>query len=1129
MKQPQHNFTNNHRWLRRALMAAIVALSFLLPGRVFALDPAKSVFHYNCQNWTRQNGLSASKISTITQSKDGYIWLGTQNGLVRFDGLEFKSVTIDLPQWSGQEVRALSSSKDGGMWFVINYGAFGSYNGQTFSVMGDERWSKTGLNAATIMEARDGSVWTGADSGAGRWVKDKPAASFIDDGTNGPVTSLCEDPWGRIWLGTLEHGLYSWSDGQFTRLPDDSLKQQNIFAVAADAEGQVWVGTDYGLRCYFQGQPREIPVLASEVKALLVDRHGVLWVGTSGMGLARYEKGELTYFGKADGLVNDYVTSLYEDAEGSLWVGTQGGLSQMTDLKFPILSSKEGLLEGSAHAVAASPRGGLWITTDKGFAYYDGHKTFTNFTRDALTPNHYVTKVFEARNGDVYLVDGNKNIDVVSGDQLVARYPTTNWPSQFVQDTESVLVGVGASVSLPRVTLFRFKNGTLLPYEFAQETSPDFYWINNLSVAKDGAIWVASENGIFRVLDGKFKQWSMNNGLTGNKVWWVSEDLDGSIWAGLASGIARIKGDQLENITQKNGLPDDRIYAIVPDDHGFFWFASGRGIFRATRQALNDFADGKESRVECELYDGLESVKFTDRTDQENSGCKTLDGRIWFPSPWGVVMIDPANIPTNRIAPPVHIDRVLANGREFARSENIEVPPGIGELEIHFAGLSFVAPQKTRFRYQLEGYDKDRVEVANRRIAFYTNLKPGRYTFRVTAANADGVWNSTGDSLTLELLPHYYQTAWFYLLCGGLGLAALGGIYVWRVQHLTRSRQALQNARDLLETEVAGRTAEIARANVSLQREEAQLKQRTQSLENEIEERKRMQLEIERVHGELLKTSRQAGMAEIATNVLHNIGNVLNSVNISASLVADGVKKSKAASLVKVAALLKENEHDLGNFLTGDVRGKQLPAYLSQLSAHFQDDQKATVKELDSLRANIEHIKEIVAMQQNYAKVSGIKEIINLNELVEDSLHMNEGSLNQHQVQIIREFENVPPMNVEKHKVLQVLVNLIRNAQHACQDSERADKRLTVRVADGDGRIKISVMDNGVGISPENLTRIFNHGFTTRKDGHGFGLHSGALAAKELGGSLNVHSDGLGKGATFTLELPCDTNKDSHE
>jgi signal transduction histidine kinase/uncharacterized protein YdeI (BOF family) len=305
-------------------------------------------------------------------------------------------------------------------------------------------------------------------------------------------------------------------------------------------------------------------------------------------------------------------------------------------------------------------------------------------------------------------------------------------------------------------------------------------------------------------------------------------------------------------------------------------------------------------------------------------------------------------------------------------------------------------------------------------------------------------------------------------------------------------------------------------------RDEIEEHKRTEiQLTKEIEARKQMEKEIEHVHRQLLDTSRRAGMAEIATNVLHNVGNVLNSVNVTTNLLAQRVRKSRVSSFPRVVALLQEHAHDLGAFITSDAKGKLVPTYLAKLSENLLAEQETTVGELDSLRRNVEHINEIVAMQQNYAKVGGVKEIINVVSLVEDSLRMNEGSLSRHHVEVVREFENVPTLNVDKHKLLQILMNLVRNAKQACQESGRADKRLTVRVANGDGRIKISVMDNGVGILPENLNRIFNHGFTTRKSGHGFGLHSGALAAKEMGGSLNVHSDGPGQGAAFTLELPC--------
>jgi two-component system NtrC family sensor kinase len=313
---------------------------------------------------------------------------------------------------------------------------------------------------------------------------------------------------------------------------------------------------------------------------------------------------------------------------------------------------------------------------------------------------------------------------------------------------------------------------------------------------------------------------------------------------------------------------------------------------------------------------------------------------------------------------------------------------------------------------------------------------------------------------------------------------------------------------------------------VLIQARDTALQAARDDLEKRVQERTR---ELETIHKQLVDASRRGGMAEIATNVLHNVGNVLNSVNVSTSVIAESVKTSKVSNLARVVVLLQEHAHDLGTFLTSDARGKHVPAHLAQLSEHLMADQAALVSELDSLRRNVEHIKEIVAMQQNYATFGGVKEKINVVNLVEDSLRMNTGALSRHRVEVIREFETVPPMNVEKHKVLQILVNLVRNAKHACQDSGCTDKRMTMRVANGDGRVRISVIDNGVGIAPDNLTRIFNHGFTTKKDGHGFGLHSGALAAKEMGGSLTVHSDGLGQGAAFTLELPCPTRENSHE
>jgi PAS domain S-box-containing protein len=292
-------------------------------------------------------------------------------------------------------------------------------------------------------------------------------------------------------------------------------------------------------------------------------------------------------------------------------------------------------------------------------------------------------------------------------------------------------------------------------------------------------------------------------------------------------------------------------------------------------------------------------------------------------------------------------------------------------------------------------------------------------------------------------------------------------------------------------------------------------------INRDITDLKLAEQKVEMINKELREVSRQAGMAEVATGVLHNVGNVLNSVNVAAGVVADRLQNSKASGITKLSNLLLEQNGNLGNFLTNDERGRHVPAYLKQLAEHLEQERADMHKELHELILNIEHIKEIVATQQNYARVLGVAETVHLPDMMEDAIKIHGGAYERHGIKLVREYQPLPTISVDKHKVMQIIVNFLSNAKYACDASNKEEKLVIVRLRSAsEGNVRIEVIDNGMGIARENLKRIFSQGFTTRKNGHGFGLHSGALAAKELGGAVGVDSEGPGRGATFSLELP---------
>ncbi|MCS7338587.1 MAG: ATP-binding protein [Verrucomicrobiae bacterium] len=1095
-------------------MRTVFWLLFLaaVPQVSFGLDPAKSLYQFNCKSWGRQNGLPAGVINAIKQTPDGYIWLGTARGLVRFDGVEFKLFELDhCGSVQGASVSCLAGTHAhrGGLWFGLEYGTFGYFEGDAVKFVPKGEWVTQIRRVHGMLETRAGDLWIAAETMAGRVTRGNIFERVLARDTDTErfdTTAIYEDTRGRIFLGTVKRGVYVWSNGALTQLKDPVFDNLIVRAFAEDKHGNIWMGTDWGLLCFDRELNRiEFPFPWHPVRALLVDRHGALWIGTSGGGLVRYHNGKLAALRQANGLADDFVTALAEDAEGSLWVGTRNGLTQVSDVKIPIFGPAEGVPASVVVTVSSTRNGGLMLACNTGVVYVDDpdapFETARHYSKDAGLSNTYITLAYEARDGNLYLADGDMTVLVLTEGKVVARYPNKTWPVAFAEDEKSVLVAIGGKIHRVGRTFFE-------PYAFRNGTDPGFGWIYHMAPGRDGSIWIAGDIGFCRLKDGAFELWTHTNGVPPSKARWIVEDTTGTVWVGLeTAGILRLKDGKVRQISSKNGLADDVIIAMVPDDHGRLWVDSARGIFSVSLAELNRYADGEVQTVNCVTYDTLDSVKGTEKFEQIHSGCKTADGRIWFPTAHGVAMIDPARIARNPVPPRVHIQRVRANGKELENLGYLVAPPGDGELEVHYAALSYIAPHKIQYRYKLDGFDKDWVNAGHRRAAIYTNLKPGTYRFHVQACNEDGVWSNDGDVFEIWLKPWFYQTGWFKTVVAGAVLLGLFGVTRWRDWRVAVKQQKLKEAHDRLEAEVARRTRELAETN--------------EALKSEIEERKRAEVQVERIYMQLLRASRLAGIAEVASSVLHNVGNVLNSVNVSASIVVDRVRRFPVQNLVRALQLLQDNKSRLAEFLTSDSRGRMLPEYLAGLADVFAKEQEALLNELKDLMQKVEHMKETISLQQSSAKIAGTREIAALSDIVEIALKLHANAYSRHGIQVERDYEDVPKVIIDKHKVLQILVNLLHNAKYACDEGGRADKKVIVRIKRGNqGFVRIEVTDNGIGIPPENLTRIFEHGFTTRKDGHGFGLYSSAMAARELGGTLTAYSEGVGKGATFVLEVP---------
>ena len=786
---------------RTATVALAVFLSATAPSAVFSLSPDRAITQYGHEIWTAQSGLPGEAVYQIASTANGYLWLRTSNGLVRFDGARFKSIELTAPL--DDSVRSICRSAEGnllirgwGKTLVLKEDAFANYVPPALLPNGSPR---------VLFETSRRELWLGTDDLV--YVFRNGLFTPVISKT-GWVTSILEDHAGAIWIGTIS-GLNEYKNGELlsyqtglhekllqpaawlhTRTIRNPALQGEITALAQDGDDVLWIGTRSGLVKMLNGKPVPDPdtqsLASKHISAILLDRDHNLWVGTDSSGLYRITRGKSSSLTVVQGLTDNSILSLHEDREGSLWIGTRSGLDRLRNTKFRTFTTEEGLSHNSTFSLLQARDGSMYIDCEDGGVtrLRDGIATVYTI-RSGMTAN-YGGPIFESRDGSVWIGSALGLSRIKDGKVTVYRSGLSQvYISAIGEDDESLILATSGTPVL------RFKdNAQLSPFLVnggPAEVASSGNYVFIIYRDHEGTLWFGSLKGFYRY--GR----ELNRvGVTRVKqidflVFSIYDDLMGNLWlTGATPGLIRFRpvDGNVVKYTAADGLADNEIGRVLSDNQGNLWMSTPRGIFTVSRQDLDAFAIHKIQLVKSVVYgtpDGMKTAEFSG-LDHQPAAWKARDGKLWFTTRKGVVVIDPRNIPKNEVAPQVRIEEVLANQIAVGPKAGLRLASSQKSLEIHYTALSFLVPQRVRFQYTLEGYDNKWIDAGTRRVAFYTKIPPGPYRFHVIACNDDGVWNREGASWSFSVAPALYQTAWFRVLCVLAGACLTWALYRLRLQ-----------------------------------------------------------------------------------------------------------------------------------------------------------------------------------------------------------------------------------------------------------------------------------------------------------------------------------------------------------
>jgi len=774
-------------------MLVLALLGLCLNGPI-AANSETLLSQYVQTQLTARSGLPQNSVAAVTQTQDGYLWFGTEEGFARFDGIRFATFSIlNSKGLKDNFVQALAADADGSLWIGTRSELTRYQNGQFQSIIAADN------PIYTVFAAKNGTVWVGSQDHLYSVDRGKARLYGARDGcTFNEIHDIAEAPDGSIWFASAQ-GLVQLREGRFKLFTQrDNLPENTILKVASASDGSLWLATRNGLAHWNGRLLEDYPAARlpphARISSLILDRKGALWIGYVHNGIARltvppHGTASVMRYLHRDGLPSDDVSKIFEDRAGDIWVGlAQGGAVEMREGLFESFGQKEGLSEDVVWSVLQARDASLWVGTNStglNHVLPDG-KVRVFSTRDGL-PEGAVNGLLEAQDGSVWVgLEHGYLSHLVHNRITTYRDPisTDARIASILEDTNGDLwLGFHESDGL-----VRFRNG-----HFEHQKTPGL--LNVAAFAPDHSIWLGSDHGgVTHMVNGANVSFTTADGLLSNFAQAIYVDKDGVTWAGTSpGGLNRIKNGKITTYSIAQGLYDLTVGAIVEDDQGNLWMTCNKGIFRVRKSELNDFADGKISSIHSVVYDSADGL----RSAECNFGAtpavwKGRNGRLYFATMGGVASIDPTLSQIVPAPPVVTLESVFANHQPISFSHGITAGPGSTDLEFQFTASDFASPEEIKFRYRLLGFDGNWVGAGDRRQAFYTRLPPGNYRFEVQASHGTGEWGPISRPIFIRLKPYFWQTAWFRLACGLAFLLTLLTSHHFRTRYLVRRNLELE-------------------------------------------------------------------------------------------------------------------------------------------------------------------------------------------------------------------------------------------------------------------------------------------------------------------------------------------------